>query len=338
MFYENFNSIRTRINVQQEDVWNMDEHGIGLGVCNNSRVLGARGKRKTYIQSPENREWVSILECISASGRFIRPLVIFKGKDVQTSWFADDNIPDWLIATSSKGWTANCIALRWLKGIFLPETARTLPNGRLAPRLLVLDGHGSHVNVEFMWECKQNNVGLLFLPAHSSYVLQPLDLGTFSPLKSRYRREIAHHACIDDSAPVKKRRFVQCYQKARTETFNPRLLCAGWAAAGLYPWNPSKDLNSSQIHTTNPPPPGTPKHPRDSRGDPSTIFPTPKHPRDIHRSIQQLGSGLNREQRTVLQKASKAIGKLTAEQALTEANNPSFRYNWRNYGQRRRGR
>ena len=39
VFYENFNSIRTRINVQQEDVWNMDEHGIGLGVCNNSRVL-----------------------------------------------------------------------------------------------------------------------------------------------------------------------------------------------------------------------------------------------------------------------------------------------------------
>ena len=46
VFYENINSIRTRINVQQEDVWNMDEHGIGLGVCNNSRVLGASGKRK----------------------------------------------------------------------------------------------------------------------------------------------------------------------------------------------------------------------------------------------------------------------------------------------------
>ena len=81
-------------------------------------------------------------------------------------------------------------------------------------------------------------------------------------------------------------------------------------------------LNSSQIHvTTNPSPPATLKRPRDSRGDPSTIFPTPKHPRDIYRSIQQLGSGLNREQHTVLQKASEAIGKLTAEHALTEANN-----------------
>ena len=42
--------------VQQDDVWNMDEHGIGFGVCN-SQVIGASGKRKTYIQSPENRGW-----------------------------------------------------------------------------------------------------------------------------------------------------------------------------------------------------------------------------------------------------------------------------------------
>ena len=166
----------------------MDEHGIALGVCNNSRVLGAsaKGKHQTYIQSPENCEWVSILECISASGQYIRPLVIFKGQEIQTSWFTEDDIPDWLIATSSKGWTANCIALRWLKEVFLPETARKLPTGRQAPRLLILDGHGSHAHVEFMWECKQNDVELLFLPAHSSHVLQPLDLGTFSPLKSRY--------------------------------------------------------------------------------------------------------------------------------------------------------
>ena len=51
-------------------------------------------KRKTYIQSPENREWVSILECISASGRSVRPIVIFKGKNVHISWPTEDNITD----------------------------------------------------------------------------------------------------------------------------------------------------------------------------------------------------------------------------------------------------
>jgi hypothetical protein len=62
-------------------------------------------------------------------------------------------MPDWLIATTSKGWTSNDIALRWLKEIFLPETVRKLGNSRIAPRILVLDGHGSHVTGDFMWQC-----------------------------------------------------------------------------------------------------------------------------------------------------------------------------------------
>ena len=33
--------------------------------------------------------------------------------------YAEDNIPERLVATSSRGWTANCIALRQLKELFL---------------------------------------------------------------------------------------------------------------------------------------------------------------------------------------------------------------------------
>jgi len=64
-------------------------------------VLGGSGKRKTYIQSPENREWVLVIEAINGTGYFIRPLVMFKGKDVQTSWFKAEKVPDWLITTIS---------------------------------------------------------------------------------------------------------------------------------------------------------------------------------------------------------------------------------------------
>jgi hypothetical protein len=67
----------------------------------------------------------------------------------------------------------------------------------------------------------------LYLPTHSNHVLQPLDVGTFSPLKSRYRKEIPDLACVDDAAPVKKRRFIQAYQKSRTEPLTPRTLRTG---------------------------------------------------------------------------------------------------------------
>jgi hypothetical protein len=61
---------------------------------------------------------------------------------------------------------------------------------------------------------KKNCVDILYLPAHSSHVLQPSDLGSFSPLKSRYRREIAGLTYFDDAATVKKRPFIQAYKKS----------------------------------------------------------------------------------------------------------------------------
>ncbi|KAG0132722.1 DDE superfamily endonuclease-domain-containing protein [Tuber indicum] len=291
--YERFDTIRARHNTQQDNIWNMDEHGIGLGVCSNTIVLGASGKRRTYIQSPENREWVSVIEAISASGHFIRPLVMFKGKDVQTSWFTAEDIPNWLVTTTSKGWTSNDIGLRWLSEVFLPETARLQPNYRPVHRILLLDGHGSHATIEFMW---------IYL---------------------------AH---LDDATPVKKRHFVQAYQKARVETFTTHTLRAGWSAAGLFPWNPEKTLNSSQIHRTGTPP-STPPHMTPislplppSTPKPSTIvhteyiLQTPKHPRDIYEAVKTLGP-LTRGQRTAFQKVGKALGEVTMQLGQLQATN-----------------
>jgi len=63
-----------------------------------------------------------------------------------------------------------------------------------------------------MRECFTNKVRLVFLPPHSSHVLQPLDLGTFSNIKSCYWKRIAELSYLDDAAPVKKRKFLECYR------------------------------------------------------------------------------------------------------------------------------
>ena len=80
-----------------------------------------------------------------------------------------------------------------------------------------------------------NKVQLVFLPPHSSHVLQPLDLGVFSPLKTRYRQIISDLSYLDDAAPIKKQRFLQTYKLARIEAFTNRVLRGSWKAAGLFP-------------------------------------------------------------------------------------------------------
>ncbi|KAF1999567.1 DDE-domain-containing protein [Amniculicola lignicola CBS 123094] len=74
---------RQRLNIQTENIYNIDETGVTLGVCINTRVLSSSKKKKAYIQSPENCEWVSIIECVSATGQKLRCTVIFKGKNLQ---------------------------------------------------------------------------------------------------------------------------------------------------------------------------------------------------------------------------------------------------------------
>jgi hypothetical protein len=82
--------------------------------------------------------------------------------------------------------------------------------------MLVMDGHGSHEATEFI---RINKVQVIFLPPHSSHVLQPLDLSVFGPMKQRYRSTIEELACFDDAAPVKKSRLIQVYDQARREVY-----------------------------------------------------------------------------------------------------------------------
>jgi hypothetical protein len=301
-----FESVQTTFQVDIANVWNMDETGIALGVCANQTVIGSSSTSRCYKKSPENREWVSIIEAISASGRRTRPLVIFKGQQLQSTWFNHEKIPDSLYTTSTKGWTSNAICLRWLREIFLPETDR---NGQ--PRILLLDGHGSHVTVEFMWECYQNQVYLVYLIPHSSHILQPLDLACFSALKSRYRSQIAELARFEDSAPIKKIRFLEYYHKARDEGLTSFNILSGWRTAGISPWDPRKVIRSSQLLENNqihqPEPPQTP-HKRKISASEETIN-TPHNKRQFLDNIDKVQAHhpISRPVRMLLSKTGKAL-------------------------------
>jgi hypothetical protein len=312
-FYTLYERIVREFNIQPCNMWNMDEHGIALGVCANSYVLGSSENKRSYVKSPESREWVSIIEVVSPIGGFIRPLVIFKGIAPQTTHFPDDT-PDWRYTSSANGWTTNAKGLSWLKTMFDPETR---PQND-AWRLLIMDGHGSHTAIKFLWHCKQNKIHLLFLPAHTSHVLQPLDLGVFAPLKSRYRAEIAALASLDDASPVKKQRFITCYNSARKETFTPRLLRVGWQAAGLYPYNPAKGLNSSQVQGSKPRQVTPPQ-----RQESPPIFGTPKSSQHIHTTTQSIRKKQGEKQALYqcLHKAGHAIDQLNAKQIALQHRN-----------------
>ena len=115
---------------------------------------------------------------------------------------------------------------------------------QLEARLLIVDGHGSHTTDDFMYECYRNNIYLLYLPPHTSHVLQPLDLAVFGPVKSIYRSEISKISALTDTTPIGKTTFLDAYNKARKGAFTIKNISAGWRASGIWPVNRSKPLMS----------------------------------------------------------------------------------------------
>ena len=262
------------------------------------------------------------MECISATGIHLLPLVIYKGTNVQQQWFPKEMgaYKGWYFTAIKKGWTNDDIGLEWLTKRFLLSTRPTDPGQR---RLLVLDGYHSHTTVEFIWQCFANKVQVLYLLAHYSHVLQPLDLSIFGPLKVRYRALLKERQSqsLEESSVVGKRLFLEYYQLVRQYALSERNIRSGWRARGLWPVNISKPLisrhlveNNSQYSDPNASnASNTPIEPITTRGArledygyTSTPISTPKKARELRAILRPDGTAISTE-RILFRKVEKAF-------------------------------
>ncbi len=125
------------------------------------------------------------MECICADGSTVPPFFIFKGTGISSST-ASNGVPRGSdISSSPKGWTSNIRGLMWLRDCFDPATQEKAAG---KPRVLICDGHGSHVTGGFIKFFIKNIIRLHVIPPHASQLLQPLDLAVFGPLTTSLSR------------------------------------------------------------------------------------------------------------------------------------------------------
>jgi hypothetical protein len=76
---------RQAYSVLDDDVYNFDETGFMMGVAATSKVVTSSDTtgRAVTVQ-PGDRDWVTTVECINASGWCLPPLVILSGSDSAT--------------------------------------------------------------------------------------------------------------------------------------------------------------------------------------------------------------------------------------------------------------
>jgi hypothetical protein len=211
----------------------MDETGFILGVGDVTKRLCRNVRQNAVFKEFKNRESCSVVDAISTDGFAVTPLIIFKGSHHLAGWHKDAKLKSYWYGHSPKGYNNSILCLEYLKLIFEPETALRLENAS-EWRLLIFDGFESHLQLEIIEFCLDNNIIPLCLPSHTSHVLQPLDVGVFSPLKKYYRQEVSKLRC-----PVTKNTFPNLLALARERAFSVTNIQSGFRASGIYPYNPS---------------------------------------------------------------------------------------------------
>lgn len=238
-WFELFQAKCEEYGIELEDIYNMDEKGFALGLIRAIRVVTCTKKDRnasTFLTQCGNREWASLIECISADGRKLEPWIIFKGKMQQKQWH--DHLSEGgqggHIAISDKGWTDNEIGLEWFKQCFESETRRC-KLGKY--RLLLLDGHSSHLTSDAINFCIDNDIILLCLPAHATDTLQPLDVGVFLSLSQAYRLELESFNRLGFGYTIDKVDFIDLYLSAREKAMTSLTSISSWAKTGLVPFD-----------------------------------------------------------------------------------------------------
>lgn len=173
--------------------------------------------------------------------------------------------------------------MEWFQKVFVPGTSHL--DG---PKLLIFDGHNSHISPQVVEAAIQNNTELLCLPAHTSSILQPLDVGVFKAVKGAWRKCLKAYYDETRYCNVDKRAFPKLLKRlVDSNAFSLGNAVSAFESCGICPLNRGKisaDKLAASIplthESTNPTVTGNPREypvcpiPNTSA---STLGPSPSH-------------------------------------------------------------
>ncbi|CAE7002770.1 Pogo transposable element [Pyrenophora teres f. teres] len=240
LYFELLHQKISEYHLEARDIYNMDEKGFLIGLIGRSKRIFSRRqweKKEVRVSLQDgSREFLTVMACCCADGSSLPPALIYAAKKgaIQSSWVEDIKAGEHevFVSSSPTGWSNDNVGLAWLEQVFDRYTKQR--SGRW--RLLILDGHGPHVTMDFIDYCDRHRILLIILPPHSTHTLQPLDVVLFKPLSQAYSNELTNHLHKAQGLTlIKKGDFFPLFWSAWISSFTESLILKAFEATGIWP-------------------------------------------------------------------------------------------------------
>ncbi|SPO27531.1 related to transposase [Ustilago trichophora] len=231
-WYQQLGRIVNEYSVLSTNIYNMDETGFRFGQGGSERVIVPSGDQAARFKAqPGTRESATAIECIGTGGQILPPVIITKGASHMVGEHRKmANVPaSWHFAKTDRGWTTQELAVDWLKTVF---DANTTPSTPSEWRLLIIDGHNSHTSTEFLVTAWNRRIIPFCFPAHSTHIMQPLDVSVFGPVSAAYK-QIINNLAPQSISDVNRSQFVTFYAQARAKALTPTAARKAFADCGI---------------------------------------------------------------------------------------------------------
>ena len=231
-FYEMLEKIIKEKNLSANQIWNTDESGFPVDP-RKCKVISKRGEKAYKVTLGPGRENITTLATCSASGQALDPLIIFAGKNLQSSWRGDKALKNIMYAVSDSGWMTAEVFSSWFDRFTECVQER--------PLLLIFDGHLTHTSLNVVLKGRAEDITILKLPPHTTDLLQPLDVACFGPIKQLWQRKLNEWTSFSGNRePIKKAQFANMLSDVWHTGLSVKNCIAGFEATGIYPVNKNK--------------------------------------------------------------------------------------------------
>ena len=222
-----FQSLKKEHEIKIEDIYNMNEKKFMQRVIAKLRIMIFKYE-KTHMTQCDNREWVSLIECISINEKVLKSWIIFKEKLQQKIWY--EVLKEDYIAVSRNDWINNELNLVWIQKCFDSEIKICQKDEYW---ILLINDHASYITTQMIDYCISQKIILLCLLTHTTHLLQSLDVEVFASLATAYKTHVQRVTQLEINYSINKTNFLKLYQLTRHETITSLNIRKSWTATKL---------------------------------------------------------------------------------------------------------